>query len=468
MASCPGYLVLEARFIAGSYGGAEWPPSPFRLLQAMVAGLRTVDDHGLAWLEVQPPPLILATSEPPMVQFRRSVPNNADTSKQNVSSTLRLITVRRVTEPVRYLYTLAGNEGFELLQAVMLAAQAVHTLGTGEDMCAVNGFVSQVPVESADGLHIWQAVPYAAGPTHLTGDAALRVAVNGSLASLEARHQAFQTRLDQSSTGFGRPVLAAARHTVVTYRTSAIQPRSAVVALRLAKPDGSGQFARFHAENAVVVAGMLRHAAMRLAGNGDLADFAAGYGPDEDKDCRLSWIPLPSVGHQHVDGMVRRGLLMARAADEARLRSLMEAFPASGVPLVDEQTGECVALAQAVGLGDEPVVGPYVAAATTWTSVTPMILPGDYANNIRLLNRLLVKALREAGIDPGLLQTAEFSKVGFGRQVVQIRDLRLKDWQAKRLILQHVRLTFREPIRGPVVLGRGRHYGIGLCCANQE
>lgn len=468
MAHCSEYLVLEARFIAGSYGGAEWPPSPFRLLQAMVAGLRTVDDQGLAWLEVQPPPLILATSEPPVVQFNRSVPNNADTSKTGGLSTSRLITFRRVTEPIRYLYVLAGTEDLALLQAVMQSAQAVHTLGTGEDMCAVNGFVSQVQVESADGLHVWQAVPYATGPTHLTGDTALRVAVNGSLASLEARHQAFQKRLDQSVTGFGRPVLAAAKHTVVTYRTSAVQPRSAVVALRLVAPDGSERFARFHPENAVVVAGMLRHAAMRLAGDGDHADFAAGYGTDVDKDCRMSWVPLPSIGHQHVDGMIRRGLFVVRAQDETRLQTVMDAFPTTGMPLVDEQTGECVALAQAVDLSDEPVVGPYVAPATVWTSVTPVILPGDYGHNIRLLNRLLLKALREAGIDPGLLQSVEFSREGFGRQAVRIRDLRLKDWQAKRLILQHVCLTFKEAIRGPVVLGRGRHYGIGLCCANPE
>ena len=42
----PSYLVLEARFIAGSYGGTEWPPAPFRLLQAMVA---TAPTHSAVW-----------------------------------------------------------------------------------------------------------------------------------------------------------------------------------------------------------------------------------------------------------------------------------------------------------------------------------------------------------------------------------------------------------------------------------
>jgi CRISPR-associated protein Csb2 len=468
MASCPGFLVLEARFIAGRYGGAEWPPSPFRLLQAMVAGLRTVDDAGLRWLELQPPPTILAESAPALVQFKRSVPNNADPSKQNVGSTLRLVTVRRVAEPVRYVYALAEGEIPAVIHDVMQAAQAVHTLGAGEDMCAVNAFLSQLPVESTGVLQVWQPDVGTRGHAHRPGDAPLRVAVAGSLSSMEARYQSFQNRLDQSATGFGRPVLPAAIHAVVSYRTSAVQPRAAVVALRLVSPDGSERFARFHPENAVVVAGMLRHAAMRLAADGEHADFAAGYGPDNDKDCRMSWVPLPSVGHQHVDGMIRRGLFVVRAADQTRLQALMDGFSPKGVPLVDEQTGECVALAQAVDLNDEPVLGPYVAAATVWTSVTPVILPGDYGHNIRLLNRLLLKALREAGIDPGLLQSVEFSREGFRRHAVRIHDLRLKEWHAKRLILQHVRLTFKEAIRGPVVLGRGRHYGIGLCCANVE
>ena len=63
---------------------------------------------------------------------------------------------------------------------------------------------------------------------------------------------------------------------------------------------------------------------------------------------------------------------------------------------------------------------------------------------------------------------AEFSKQGFMPQAVRIRDLKLKNWKAKRLELQHVRLHFSNPIRGPIVLGRGRHYGIGLFCANPE
>ena len=75
------FLVLEASFLAKTYGGAEWPPAPFRLLQAIVAGCRSITAPGLAWLEQQPAPFVLATDEPAALRFKRSIPNNADPRK---------------------------------------------------------------------------------------------------------------------------------------------------------------------------------------------------------------------------------------------------------------------------------------------------------------------------------------------------------------------------------------------------
>ena len=49
-----------------------------------------------------------------------------------------------------------------------------------------------------------------------------------------------------------------------------------------------------------------------------------------------------------------------------------------------------------------------------------------------------------------------------------VPQIRLKQWEAKALILYHVRIRFRQAIRGPVVLGRGRHFGVGLFSADPE
>lgn len=124
--------MLEADLSAGSYGGTEWPPAPFRLLQAMVAGLRTINHPALRWFEAQPAPLILAQSEPPPVQFRRSVPNNANPSKQRSLTTLRDVIRRQVQQPVWYCYAIPAQTSAETIASALEAAYIVHTLGVGE------------------------------------------------------------------------------------------------------------------------------------------------------------------------------------------------------------------------------------------------------------------------------------------------------------------------------------------------
>ena len=88
----PSYLCLSVNFLAPAYhgrrdGGApEWPPSPLRLFQALVAAsaARWGERHQLAyaqpalrWLEQQSPPEIVAPQSEPSTGYRLSVPNNA-------------------------------------------------------------------------------------------------------------------------------------------------------------------------------------------------------------------------------------------------------------------------------------------------------------------------------------------------------------------------------------------------------
>ncbi len=463
------FLVLEARFLAGTYGGTEWPPSPFRLLQAIVAGCRVISVPGLEWLEQQPPPLILATDEPKVASFRKSIPNNVNPAKPSEALSMRRVVHRRVDQPVWYCYRLHQAHDREAAKQVISAAERVHTLGTGVDMCAVNGTITQHAPESNLAIRLWVPEDQTMQIVRFDSALRLRVPIAGSLRSVEDRFQAFQRRLDGDDLGYARPVAAPALHRIVGYRPSDERPRTAVFALCLTGIDDVRELRRFPVEHAVVVAGMLRHAAMQFARTSapDLADFASGYAPPTAPDCRMSWVPIPSVGHRNADGLIRRGLWLSRACDADKLEILATMVPSSGVPLIDESTGECLAMAAPVDLDEEPVLSHYTAAAHEWTSITPIVLPGDYGGgNLRIMTKLLHKALREAGIDPGLLEGVEFSKTGFIRQAASVGAVRLKAWKAKNLILYHLRLRFHRPIRGPVVLGRGRHFGLGLFCAN--
>ena len=148
MGGSPSYLILEARFLAGTYGGHEWPPAPFRLFQAIVAGCRGIDVPGLDWLEQQPPPSLLATDEPARAELSRSIPNNADPRKTQSALSMRDVIVRRVDTPVWYCWPLHTAADREAADRVCTAATQVHTLGVGEDMCAVRGLVSDAAPRS--------------------------------------------------------------------------------------------------------------------------------------------------------------------------------------------------------------------------------------------------------------------------------------------------------------------------------
>ena len=67
--------------LLGRDGPPEWPPSPFRLFQALVAGvarrgaLDTEPGRSLEWLQSKPPIIIAPRSRPGQV-VTRFVPNN--------------------------------------------------------------------------------------------------------------------------------------------------------------------------------------------------------------------------------------------------------------------------------------------------------------------------------------------------------------------------------------------------------
>src|SRR5437867_872405 len=89
----PSQLCLTVTFLNPVFHGrrdggeSEWPPSPMRLFQALVAAAhakwkqdeaeRNRAVAALEWLERQPAPVIVAPTGRPSQPFRLSVPNNA-------------------------------------------------------------------------------------------------------------------------------------------------------------------------------------------------------------------------------------------------------------------------------------------------------------------------------------------------------------------------------------------------------
>src|SRR5437762_4887218 len=82
---------LDSRYhgLLGREGPPEWPPSPYRLFQALVAGvarrgeLESTPGEALGWLQTLEPPIIVAPRTRPGQVVTRFVPNNDGDKKPN-------------------------------------------------------------------------------------------------------------------------------------------------------------------------------------------------------------------------------------------------------------------------------------------------------------------------------------------------------------------------------------------------
>jgi CRISPR-associated protein Csb2 len=187
---------------------------------------------------------------------------------------------------------------------------------------------------------------------------------------------------------------------------------------------------------------------------------------------RFSYLPLPSIepraqGIKVLSGI--RRVLVAELVDsgESHLRSARQMLP--GQFLTDDKTGDRKAMLTPLTSG-EWVLRQYTDRADTWATVTPVVLPGSDEGKFAKAKKLFFKALRHAGYSPdALAEEPEFRNASFwagGDPALRFQrpDYLKKDcWS-----VYHVRLRWRQPIRGPLALGAGRHCGLGIFACTDE
>lgn len=494
----------------------EWPPSPLRLFQAMVAGAaaRWAGDDGstraaltaeapvaaLKWLEnlcTAAPPTILAPRGVTGQAAPRYVPNNsADlvASKWARGDTLATFEDRtkKVFRPthlldgdtVHYLWPLDETSEREARQHEPLLAGAAHcivALGWGID--AAIGDARVVDAANADALdgERWE-------PGRI-GTPGLRLPVCGTLDALGFRHIAFLDRLKDGVFHAVPPLRAFATSAYRRARDLPLRPFAAFILRPLDRDTG---YASFRLERAACVAAMLRHATCEAAKH-DLDNrpgawrtnewalrFVAGHGPagspkrrdKADAHPRFSYLPLPSIGHAHADGLIRRVIIAELFGGDGRsVRWAVQRL--AGTVLMDEDRGP-VARLEPVNPDDAEfgrVFRLFAArgtfeTATHWTSVTPIILPGYDDNRPAKRDRLLLDCLRHAGIDPAALESLESRPTTWpvrgGGAPALLHSAYRRPKHLQHLPACHVRLRFRAPVAGPIALGAGRHCGLGV------
>lgn len=468
------------------HGTGEWPPSPGRLFQALVAGLgargplSAGSRRALEWLERQPHPMIAV---PPCVAgrgFTNFVPNNdldavgGDPRRVGEIRAGKTIRPRLLeAEPeFRFAWILNTSTDHAGAQAVCEIAQWVYQFGRGVDMAYARADVlSQDEAEAhlADySGQVWRPSDEAAG-----GGVALRCPAPGTLQSLIDRHADRRKRIVGGV--FRKP--REARFRLVGYDCPPLR-----LLLELRPADGERRFQPWPLAGAAGLTTAVRDAAAgRLAAAGVapalVERYVIGRGANgADKGRRVRIIPLPSVGHAHADPSIRR-ILVERPPDcPIPVRALDLALSNLDLARYDPATGGArspalpvLAPAQDIGmLGHYGIGGERMVRV--WHSVTPVALPvarerGRMSGALRAESEARAShAVRQALRHAGVATRAESIRVQ--REPLFSRGARAETFAATVRFpaerLWHVEVAFVAPVAGPLVIGDGRYCGLGV------
>lgn len=251
--------------------------------------------------------------------------------------------------------------------------------------------------------------------------------------------------------------------------------------------------ARLPHTRAIDLARAVRGALMRHAVQPPAA-VLSGHEADgsPSRDPHLAIVPLPNVGHKHGDGaLLGIALIMPRQLAPEQRRAVLvaigrweeEARRQSGHDDDDAPT-LTLGLRNGVEIEVERVVwglpplynlrpSTWCGPAREWSSATPVALdrnPGELFSRDktkrtaahREVVEILARSCHYAGlpvpekvvISPGpMLQGSTGAR--------QFPPFPQDNGKFRR-ILVHAHITFAEPVRGPVLLGAGRFYGLGL------
>ncbi len=463
------YLQITVRYFDYRYHGrfadgeVEWPPSPFRLFQALVAGVGNTGGlsgdylDALRWLEKQPPPLIRAPVPEGQGQLLLFVPTNqADVAPSREKRLTGKLARYALFPPdswpeVHYLWPLPAPMFFESLSGL---ARNLVALGWGIDVAsAYAGLVTDQEAENLQGT-LWRPVAEGGvGTPH-------RVPIEGSLDDLLAAYQTWRNRLP--GPRHYRPPRWPRVFGTCYYLPDTALPRRPFAVFRL--PEGLA----LRQENAAKIAAMVRSLAIKAAqedGLQDVATFVAGHVHESQRTPpRFSYVPLPSLGHPHADGLVRRVLVAEPfGGDGSRARWIGRAL--HNALVTDEEGNQLGRLRVMEGL--DGVVRCYWGPSRDWCSVTPVFLPGFDDRKPAKALKLLREALAHADIPEALVLDARVQKAPLWPS--SSHPLRyFSPAYLRGLPRWHVRLLFREPVTGPVLLGAGRHVGLGLFAASSR
>jgi CRISPR-associated protein Csb2 len=462
------FLTLSFRFVGNQYHAMtagklpEWPPTPLRAFNALVASAGPViasdSADALRWLETLGAPVLCTPGGHPGKGLTSYVEDNYQEpklkSRSEISTSEKDIypTVMVGDPLVQFIWTVEDTTPDILHHVEVLSGLARGIPYLGQACNVGHGWMTFGPEAQHTG-NVWV-------PGQGQGVA---IPCEGTFDALCRRHR--EKEANRGTKGLVRVGDLCQRDIARYSRVYDLQgPRSLV--FDLLDLTGSGFVTWNTPTEGYKVAGMLRHALKTAAENSGwpqdkINSTILGHGPDGP---RFILCPLPS--RQRGEGFdkvteIRRVLITGSPKEMVWAERVL-----SGVSLVDETSKLEVALLSPTR-EDSGVMQSYLHHSFTHTTVTPVCIPRVKTATIE---GLLRHAMHYAGLPDELALGSDLEwslHRGFLPGTEAPGDYHVRDTLRKSLRV-HVRITWRDhngaPVRvpGPICLGNGRFHGTGL------
>ena len=459
-------LVISVEFLFGTFRGdpdgtsntgrltkGEWPPAPSRLFAALVAAdgtgqrCRMTDGSELLWLEQLPAPRIYADplifNQPlcPRYVVKQAAGLAKSTHQEYVarSGTLFRPGVRVSLHNPSVVYRWDVQVPVSVLTALRQRAARIGYLGTADSPARLRA-ETQMPRSS----------PKQTFEPDSLGDLALGTPQPGDVHILDQLHEQWRER----GASVTRSQFPALRHEAL-YRSpdavSAPQSGNVVAWLRL----GTAASGRRIAALTALFKQALLSQHQRIYG--DPPAVLHGHGFTEHGYEIARYLALPDVGYQHSRGRIHGlALWMPPESDNAvRQRARDAAFS------IRRLTGQGVNIAVAPREDEARPMATnpkrWEARSTRWTTAIPAI----HERHCKLDLPELSLWCRHAGLPEPIAFRS--GRAPFVKGAVDLAPVEVNRPGKPGHPYSHLELQFAEAVSGPVVIGKGRQRGFGLC-----
>jgi CRISPR-associated protein Csb2 len=473
-----GTLRIAVTLPGNRFHGDQWPSSPARLFRALLAGVMTGGyrdrwaeiEPALLWLEKQAAPEIEAVEAQKESSYRIAVPNNdMDVAAREwqagrnfdatVLKTMKAVKPWKVDGPGPHLLYRWRKVQIDdaTVTGLRAAAECLHTLGWGVDAAFASLLFGDEAEGEASGLVRWK--PGARTGTNVS------LPTEGSLADLQDAYGRFLKAVTRSDVNPDtRPMVFRQER----YGKGAEEQQPLYFDLETLGQEveriGKPKLFSYPSGLGMHVAAWMRHAVSKALLEEDYPEEwvnaeALGHGTAQ---ARFSYVPMPSVGHKFAEGRIRRVMVTQESGCDPEIMSLLRK-KLTGEILTDEHGKETCRLV--APLDSTTVRRSYEQSDKRWRSVTPVVLHGYNSQrgviSLKKTDKLLYQAFENSGWDLGNIERVAFQPAPFFRGTDGANQVRvpkhLDGWPR-----YHVAVDFRVPVKGPLLAGLGKYYGIGV------